>query len=64
MTGDNEFPVGERSDGGEEASGGQDCVRSGSNCGAPAGMKPTCRTLGSITEREVRRESMEARLGY
>lgn len=57
MTGESELPSGERSEtGGEEEMAGTDWERSGG--GALGVTKPTCRTLGSMTAREVRRESM------
>lgn len=67
MTGDKELPEGEMSEtsGGDEVgSGGPDRERSG---GAAGAKNPTWRTLGSLTVRGTRRDSiwgLELGLGF
>lgn len=60
MTGEREIPEREMSGAGEvgRASVGTEWERTG-GVGAPRVTKPTCRTLGSMTVREVRRRSMD-----
>lgn len=58
MTGERVLPEGERSETGgedEDGSGGVEWDRVG---GAPGAKNPTWRTLGSMTVRGTRRESM------
>lgn len=58
MTGESELLAGESESGGELESGGKDCVRAGCCGGALGVKKPTRRTLGSMTAREILRGSM------
>lgn len=62
MTGERELLAGESASGGEPAAGAPDCVRPGCEGagGAVEVKKPTWRTLGSITARELRRASIGA----
>lgn len=59
MTGERELLAGESESGGEINCCGKDRARAG---GALGVMKPTCRTLGSMTAREILRDSMDQQL--